>query len=263
MPVRRRRSCLTVPGDDARKLAKAATIVVDEVILDLEDAVAAAQKDVARETVARALRDHDWRAGTVAIRVNRGSADDLALVREARPDIVVLPKVESPDELLGLPVPAEAQIETARGLVECERIAGAPGLEALVLGPGDLAASLGVPELTIGSGAHVEYALRPHRRRCASVRRRGDRRPIRGAGRLGGAPRVGCASPCVRLRRQVVHPPLADRGLQRGVRTDGVGVGARAPDPHERRCRATRRGDGGRGDPADGAGDPRPRRPSL
>jgi citrate lyase subunit beta/citryl-CoA lyase len=150
---------LTVPGNDARKLAKAATIAVDEVILDLEDAVAAAEKDAARETVARALRDHDWRAATVAIRVNRGSADDLALVRAARPDVVVLPKVESPDELLGLPVPAEAQIETARGLVECERIAAARGLEALVLGPGDLAASLGVPELTIGSGAHVEYAL--------------------------------------------------------------------------------------------------------
>jgi citrate lyase subunit beta/citryl-CoA lyase len=73
--------------------------------------------------------------------------------------VIVLPKVESPDELAGLPVPAEAQIETARGLVECERIAAAPGLEALVLGPGDLAASLGVPELTIGAGAHVEYAL--------------------------------------------------------------------------------------------------------
>jgi citrate lyase subunit beta / citryl-CoA lyase len=58
-----------------------------------------------------------------------------------------------------LPVPAEAQIETARGLVECERIAAAPGLEALVLGPGDLAASLGIPELTIGEGAHVEHAL--------------------------------------------------------------------------------------------------------
>jgi citrate lyase subunit beta/citryl-CoA lyase len=157
--VRRRRSCLTVPGDDAHKLEKAAAIVADEVILDLEDAVAAGRKDAARETVARALRDHDWQAETVAIRVNRGSADDLALVRELRPDVVVLPKVESPDELLGLPVPAEAQIETARGLVECERIAAAPGLEALVLGPGDLAASLGVPELTIGAGAHVEYAL--------------------------------------------------------------------------------------------------------
>lgn len=159
MTVRRRRSCLTVPGDDERKLAKAATIAADEVILDLEDAVAADRKDAARETVARALRDHEWQAATVAIRVNRGDAGDLELVGAARPDVVVLPKVESPDELAGLPVPAEAQIETARGLVECERIAAAAGLEALVLGPGDLAASLGVPELTIGAGAHVEYAL--------------------------------------------------------------------------------------------------------
>jgi citrate lyase subunit beta / citryl-CoA lyase len=49
------------------------------------------------------------------------------------------------------------QIETARGLVEVERIAAA-GVEALVFGPGDFAASLGVPVLTIGAGAS-EYAL--------------------------------------------------------------------------------------------------------
>jgi citrate lyase subunit beta/citryl-CoA lyase len=159
MSARRRRSCLTVPADDARKLEKAAGIDVDEVILDLEDAVAPDRKDAARETLARALRVHEWRAQTVAVRVNRGSADDLALVAEVRPDVVVLPKVESPEELAGLVVPAEALIETARGVVECERIAAAPGLEALVLGPGDLAASLGIPELTIGGGAHVEHAL--------------------------------------------------------------------------------------------------------
>src|SRR5436305_8613054 len=159
MPARRRRSCLTVPADDERKLEKAAGIDVDEVILDLEDAVAAARKDGARETLARAFRDHDWRAATVAIRVNRGSADDLALVAELRPAVVVLPKVESADEVEGLPVPVEAQIESARGLVESARIAAVAGVEALVLGPGDLAASLGVPELTIGGGAHVEHAL--------------------------------------------------------------------------------------------------------
>jgi citrate lyase subunit beta/citryl-CoA lyase len=157
--VRRRRSCLTVPADDERKLEKAAGIDVDEVILDLEDAVAAARKDGARETLARAFRDHDWRAATVAIRVNRGSSDDLALVAELRPAVVVLPKVESVDEVDGLPVPVEAQIESARGLVESARIAAVAGVEALVLGPGDLAASLGVPELTIGGGAHVEHAL--------------------------------------------------------------------------------------------------------
>jgi len=157
--LRARRSCLTVPGDDERKLARAATIDADEVIIDLEDAVSPARKDEARAIVERTLRDLHFAAATVAIRVNRGSDDDLALVRDVQPDIVVLPKVESPDELAALPVPAEAQIETARGLVECERIAAAPGLEALVLGPGDLAASLGVPALTIGEGAHVEHAL--------------------------------------------------------------------------------------------------------
>jgi citrate lyase subunit beta / citryl-CoA lyase len=159
MATRARRSCLTVPGDDERKLARAANVDADEVILDLEDAVTAERKDAARACVERALRELEWRAPTVAVRVNRGSADDLALVRTARPDVVVLPKVESAEELADLPVPAEAQIETARGLVQCERIATAPGLEALVLGPGDLAASLGIPELTIGSGAHVEHAL--------------------------------------------------------------------------------------------------------
>jgi citrate lyase subunit beta/citryl-CoA lyase len=157
--LRRRRSCLSVPGDDERKLAKAAGLEPDEVILDLEDAVAPERKEAARETVARALREHEWRAGTVAVRVNRGSADDLAMVREARPDVVILPKVESADEVELAGLPCEAQIETARGLAFCEQIAAAPGLEALVLGPGDLAASLGVPELTIGEGAHLAYAL--------------------------------------------------------------------------------------------------------
>ena len=159
MTARPRRSCLTVPGDDERKLAKAAGIDADEVILDLEDAVAEQRKDAARACVERALATLEWRAPTVAVRVNRGSEEDLELVRRTRPTVVVLPKVESPDEVAGLPVPAEAQIETALGLAECERIAAAPGLEALVLGPGDLAASLGVPELTIGAGPHVEHAL--------------------------------------------------------------------------------------------------------
>ena len=53
----------------------------------------------------------------------------------------------------------EAQIETARGLVEVERIAAAGhGLEALVFGPGDFGASIGVPVLTIGEGSW-DYAL--------------------------------------------------------------------------------------------------------
>ena len=79
--------------------------------------------------------------------------------------MIVVPKVESPDDVAAVArapaggVGLEVQIETARGLVEVERIAAAGGpLEALVFGPGDFAASIGVPVLTIGSGAS-EYAL--------------------------------------------------------------------------------------------------------
>jgi citrate lyase subunit beta / citryl-CoA lyase len=145
-------------------LAKAAGLPADEVVVDLEDGVAPADKDDARGRLADATAQ-----GTLAVRINAvGTAwwqDDLAAVAALRPDVVVLPKVESADhvraviELLPDEVALEVQIETARGLVEVERIAavGEP-LEALVFGPGDFAASMGIPVLTIGSGT-FDYAL--------------------------------------------------------------------------------------------------------
>jgi citrate lyase subunit beta/citryl-CoA lyase len=80
---------------------------------------------------------------------------------------VIVPKVESVDELAavdrlltdleeeadaGRPIGIEVQIESARGLVEVERIAGSsqPRLETLVFGPGDYAATLGVPQRSVG-----------------------------------------------------------------------------------------------------------------
>ena len=143
-------------------LAKASSLPADEVIVDLEDAVPAEDKERGRELALAAL--HRGPLGrTTALRVNGRSTPwwegDLHAAAEARPDVVVLPKVESPEdvfaaaELLPEGVGLEAQIETARGLVEAERIAAAGhGLEALVFGPADLAASLGVPVLTIGAG---------------------------------------------------------------------------------------------------------------
>src|SRR5262245_35638577 len=149
-------------------LAKAPSLPADEVIVDLEDAVVPAEKDAARKLAAAALRNGPL-GRTTAFRVNGRSTpwweDDLRAAAEARPDVVVLPKVESPEdvsaaaELLPEGIGLEAQIETARGLLEPERIAAAgQGLEALVFGPADLAASLGVPVLTIGSGSS-DYAL--------------------------------------------------------------------------------------------------------
>jgi citrate lyase subunit beta/citryl-CoA lyase len=149
-------------------LAKAPSLPADEVIVDLEDAVAADDKDTARELAVAALGKGPL-GPTTALRVNGRSTPwwehDLRAAAEARPNIVVLPKVESPEdvsaaaELLPDGIGLEAQIETARGLVEADRIAAAGhGLEALVFGPADLAASLGVPVLTIGAGSS-DYAL--------------------------------------------------------------------------------------------------------
>jgi citrate lyase subunit beta/citryl-CoA lyase len=164
MAARPRRTCLTVPASSVRMIEKAATLAADEVILDLEDGVAIDAKDAARANLPLGRA-----RGTLAIRINSLTTewwrDDLAAVADARPDVVVVPKVESADdvhavvELLTAGVGLEVLIETARGLVEVERIAAVGGpLEALIFGPGDFAASLGAPVLTIGAGAS-EYAL--------------------------------------------------------------------------------------------------------
>jgi citrate lyase subunit beta / citryl-CoA lyase len=145
-------------------LTKAATLEADEVVVDLEDGVAVEEKEAARANLAAAKA-----LGTFAVRINGLATawwrDDLQAALAAHVDVVVVPKVESAGavatvaELLPAGVGLEVQIETALGLVEAERIAAVGGpLEALVFGPGDFAASLGVPVLTIGAGAS-EYAL--------------------------------------------------------------------------------------------------------
>jgi citrate lyase subunit beta/citryl-CoA lyase len=158
-------------------LERAATIPADLVFLDLEDSVAAGAKDEeARERVVRTLLGPPFLAPTLAVRVNAVDTpwclDDLRHCVEGageRIDAVILPKVEDAshvhfaDHLLtalergrGLPagsIGLEVQIESARGLLNVERIAAAAParLEALVFGPGDFAASLGMPQLTIGA----------------------------------------------------------------------------------------------------------------
>src|SRR5436305_7707339 len=63
-PVRSRRTVLSVPGSNPRMLEKAQRLPVDEVFLDLEDAVAPAAKADARRLVVEALRDGDWSGKT-------------------------------------------------------------------------------------------------------------------------------------------------------------------------------------------------------
>jgi citrate lyase subunit beta / citryl-CoA lyase len=154
---------------------KARELAVDEVFLDLEDSVAPGEKDQSRSAVARALRDGGWGSKIRAVRVNDVSTrwayrDVVDLVEQAGQyvDVVVLPKVRTPVEVgwldlllgqleqaTGLPagrIAIEAQIEDASGLAAVDAIAAAsPRLEALVFGPADFMASLGMRSLTVGA----------------------------------------------------------------------------------------------------------------
>ena len=154
--MRPRRTALTVPGSNLRMLEKAAQLPADEIVVDLEDGVAPQDKEAARENLHAA-----GALGTLAVRVNAVGTPwferDLEAVVARRPDVVVLPKAELDHIALLEGLAIEVQIETARALVDVERIA-TTGVEALVFGPGDFAASLGVPVLTIGAAAS-EYAL--------------------------------------------------------------------------------------------------------
>jgi citrate lyase subunit beta/citryl-CoA lyase len=145
-------------------LDKARTIVVDEVVIDLEDAVATDAKAQARAHAIAAVAS-GFAAGLISVRVNAPGTpwahEDLAAVAGAspRPHGVVVPKVESAgdvafvDRLLdGIerstgqtrPLRVHALVETARGLRALDEIAHAsPRLESLILGYADLGASLG------------------------------------------------------------------------------------------------------------------------
>jgi citrate lyase subunit beta / citryl-CoA lyase len=160
----RRRACLVVPGAPAAKLAKGATLVADEVVVDLEDAVVPAAKDDARAALVEALLG-EWAAESVAVRVNAiGSPwchrDLAALAASGREALTaVLPKVEHPHDLAfadrlmagaeaaagrSTPVRLLALVETAAGLAAATEIARASErFDGLILGYADLAASLG------------------------------------------------------------------------------------------------------------------------
>ena len=161
-----RRSCLSVPGSSAAMLAKAPLRGADEVIIDLEDAVAASAKDEARDTVVAALREPQWEGVSTSVRVNAPRtpwchSDIVAMASAERgPGSIIVPKVESRgdlefvDRLLDgaeaaaqtgrAPLRVQALIETAAGVARLDEIAGAsPRLDALILGYADLSASLG------------------------------------------------------------------------------------------------------------------------
>ncbi|HEX3873163.1 MAG TPA: CoA ester lyase [Solirubrobacteraceae bacterium] len=160
-----RRSCLSVPGSSDRKIQKALGLDVDELIFDLEDAVAIAAKDQARADVVAALAANPDQAARIAVRVNAPGSpwchlDLIALAgADVPPATVILPKTESPDDVafvdrlvagveagtdVSMPLGVQALIETAAGLLWAAEIAASSErLETLILGYADLSVSLG------------------------------------------------------------------------------------------------------------------------
>lgn len=154
--VNPRRCLMFVPGSRPERYAKAIATDADQVCIDLEDAVAPADKDSARASVFAFLADAPAARSEIGLRLNPLSTDlgqkDLAELKGSglAPAFVMLPKVETGAELLqadgalaGRDTMLIAQIETPRGLLDARAIAAAtPRLQALMFGGFDFIVAL-------------------------------------------------------------------------------------------------------------------------
>ncbi len=178
---------LAVPASKWKMIERGPSSGADLFFLDLEDAVAPDSKADARKNVVRAVKELDWQGRPTLYRMNSLDTpyfyrDVIEVVEEAgdRLDLILVPKVERPEDLAALDtlltsvelntgleknkVKLEAQIETALGLTNIDAIARAtPRLEALHFGPGDYAASIRMPQISIGTMDEWDEAYPGHR----------------------------------------------------------------------------------------------------
>jgi citrate lyase subunit beta/citryl-CoA lyase len=158
------RSALYIPASNSRALEKAPLLACDAVIIDFEDAVHADARDDAREQMREAAKRWPSRPRLLAVRINplqsQWGTEDLISSLAIRPDAIVLPKAESPQEITALgeasnefdlPVRPQiwAMIETPRGLLNARAMAELGlhqrhGLAAFIAGTNDLAKATGV-----------------------------------------------------------------------------------------------------------------------
>ena len=181
------RSLLAVPATRRKMVEKALASAADAVFLDLEDAVAPDSKAAARGDVVSALKELDWQGRLKLYRANALDTpyfyrDLIGVVEEAGGalDAVIVPKVNRPEDLhvvstllsqleLAMDlekgrIKIEAQIESAEGLVNAGEISRATNrLTALHFGPGDFAASVSMPQSSIGVMDEWDEAYPGHR----------------------------------------------------------------------------------------------------
>lgn len=174
------RSFLFVPGDSERKFVRAREGIADALILDLEDSVAAGQKDAARD-ITRGMLAAQRNAQALYVRVNAldsgRTLGDLAAVMPLRPDGVVLPKCSGATDVAKLSNFLDA-FEAASGLEPgatriigvatetAESVFGLGGyknasarLWGIMWGGEDLAASLGATENSVNGAFTSPFIL--------------------------------------------------------------------------------------------------------
>jgi citrate lyase subunit beta/citryl-CoA lyase len=166
---------LFVPGNRPERFEKAVASGADRIIVDLEDAVAPADKSTALEAVATWLAHTQADRSRVLVRVNDMTtvwfASDAAMLRRSQPCGVMLSKCESAEQLAAvrsvMAPTAElvGLVETAKGIAQLQGIAASPGVSRLAMGALDLMADLDVSadsatlafaasQLVIASRAH-------------------------------------------------------------------------------------------------------------
>ena len=154
LSARPRRSVLYMPGSKTRAIEKARGLPADGLILDLEDAVGVAEKDIAREQVVAALAEGGFGGRELIIRINgldtQWGEADLKAASMAGPDAILVPKVESADMVREVAIrmtahgaPANtsiwAMMETPMGMLRAAEIAASsPKLNCFVMGTNDL-----------------------------------------------------------------------------------------------------------------------------
>jgi citrate lyase beta subunit len=156
-PIRPRRSCLYMPGDNARALEKAKGLPADMLIFDLEDAVPPGAKDAARTAVVAAVNAGGYGDREIVLRINSidtaWAAQDIAAVASTKAGGILIPKIQSAadimqvNEALSAAGAAEemtiwAMIEMPRAILNIADIAATSAVTRLggfVMGTNDLA----------------------------------------------------------------------------------------------------------------------------
>jgi citrate lyase subunit beta/citryl-CoA lyase len=166
---RLRRSRLYIPGSEPKYFINAHLHGPDGVILDLEDSVHPAEKDAARILVRNALRAVDFGACERMVRINQLplGLEDLDEIIPESPDLVLIPKVERPEQVieatqciqqikakhnLNREVWLMPILESGLGIENAYKIASVSAqIAALTIGLEDYTADLGVGKTTTGA----------------------------------------------------------------------------------------------------------------